>query len=319
MSPANQPQLKIAYMPGNPMPCRWLSALTPLQYRTGHLAAYLTELVSALRHGLGASRVMIGQRSQTEGYHFIMSPELLPGATQNLERWLGLTQDILAHKMPGTGLYTIQPHLAVAYCGVPLQTVGQGILLALRPAIEPFRAEDQQVLTLMAAQATMAIQLENCSQSTLPRLGHPSQLVQDKLLTVNQQLTQKLDQYRVELQAVSARLQMESIAHSSLEQRFRKIFEGSNDAIFVIDPAQDQILEANPRAAQQQPAKNGQPWFCVGRRIEIHTGRMLFAVRPACEERVGLVLWSQVGSGCGPLRIACPVVSVRWAVAVRLV
>ena len=250
MSPANQPQLKLAYMPGNPMPCRWLSALTPLQYRTGHLAAYLTELVSALRHGLGASRVMIGQRSQTEGYHFIMSPELVPGATQNLERWSTLTQDILTQKMSGTGLYTIQPHLAVAYCGVPLQTVGQGILLALRPAIEPFRAEDQQVLTLMAAQATMAIQYENCSQSTLPRLGHPSQLVQDKLLTVNQQLTQKLDQYRVELQAVSARLQMESIAHSSLEQRFRKIIEGSNDAIFVIDPAQDQILEANPRAAQ---------------------------------------------------------------------
>ena len=250
MSPVNQPQLKIAYMPGNPMPCRWLSALAPLQYRAGHLDAYLTELVSALRHGLGASRVMVGQRSQTEGYHFIMSPELLPGATQNLERWLGLTQDILAHKMPGTGLYTIQPHLVVAYCGVPTPTKDDGILLALRPAIEPFRTEDQQVLTLMATQVAMAIQLEGCTQSAPPAPGQPPQIMQDTLLSVNQQLTQKLDQYRVELQTVSARLQMESIAHSALEQRFRKIFEGSNAAIFVIAPAQDQILEANPRAAQ---------------------------------------------------------------------
>lgn len=32
------------------------------------------------------------------------------------------------------------------------------------------------------------------------------------------------------------------------EERFRKIFNHSNDAIFVIDPAQDEILDVNPRA-----------------------------------------------------------------------
>ncbi len=32
------------------------------------------------------------------------------------------------------------------------------------------------------------------------------------------------------------------------EERFRKIFEHSNDAIFVIDPARDRILDANPKA-----------------------------------------------------------------------
>ena len=30
------------------------------------------------------------------------------------------------------------------------------------------------------------------------------------------------------------------------EERFRNIFEHSNDAIFVIDPAHGEILEANP-------------------------------------------------------------------------
>ncbi|NEP62405.1 MAG: PAS domain S-box protein [Symploca sp. SIO2G7] len=98
----------------------------------------------------------------------------------------------------------------------------------------------------------MAIELERrCyAARTADISDHPIQVAQDRLVSVNQQLTQKLDQYRIELQRVSAQLQMESIAHSSLEQRFRKIFEGSNDAIFVIDPAQDRILEANPRAAQ---------------------------------------------------------------------
>ncbi|RMD99313.1 MAG: PAS domain S-box protein [Calditrichaeota bacterium] len=32
------------------------------------------------------------------------------------------------------------------------------------------------------------------------------------------------------------------------EERFRKIFDHSNDAIFVIDPAEDRIVDANPRA-----------------------------------------------------------------------
>jgi PAS domain S-box-containing protein len=32
------------------------------------------------------------------------------------------------------------------------------------------------------------------------------------------------------------------------EQQFRKIFNASNDAIFVIDPQRDRILEANPQA-----------------------------------------------------------------------
>jgi len=32
-------------------------------------------------------------------------------------------------------------------------------------------------------------------------------------------------------------------------ERYRQIFEYSNDAIFIIDPAADRILEANPRAS----------------------------------------------------------------------
>lgn len=39
-----------------------------------------------------------------------------------------------------------------------------------------------------------------------------------------------------------------SLASEDSAERYRKIFEHSNDAIFIIDPAQDRILDANPRA-----------------------------------------------------------------------
>lgn len=262
MSAMNEFQLQTAPIPAHQMESRWLSALMSLHYRAGHLDAYLEELISGLSHGLGASRVMLGQRLAPDCYDFIVSPELHPGEPENRDDWNTLAQDIIAQKASATG--SLQPTLSVAYCGVPLVTPRGhccGVLLALRHAIEPFQTEAQQVLTLMAKQAAMAMELEHYYQP-VPRealdaatsyaatSGHPLQLLQDKLATVNQQLTQKLDHYRTELQQVSARLQVESIAHSSLEQRFRKIFEGSNDAIFVIDPAQDQILEANLRATE---------------------------------------------------------------------
>lgn len=258
MSSMDESQVQVACMPGHQVQARWLSALTSLNYRTGHINAYLEELVSGLRHGLGASRIMLGQR-QDDDYYFIASPELQSDSRETPGYWSSLADNIVEQKIPATGIYALQGNLTVAYCGVPLTTPrGKccGILMALRPSIEPFHVEDQQVLTLMASQATMAIELERCCFPTLKRtsdtngVSHPIQLAQDKLISVNQQLTQKLDHYRAELQRVSAQLQMESIAHSSLEQRFRKIFEGSNDAIFVIDPAQDKILEANPRATQ---------------------------------------------------------------------
>lgn len=251
----NESQIQVACIPSHQIQSRWLSALSSLRYRAGHIEAYIEELVSGLRHGIGASRVMLGQCTESEAYHFIVSPDLQSGEPENSAGWTALAEAIVAQKIPGLGVHTL-PALVVAYCGVPLTTPrGRhcGILLALRPAIEPFQAEDQQILSLMATQAAMAIELERCcgSAPSWPAVAVPPvQLRQEKLIAVNQQLNQKLDHYRTELQRLSAQLQMESIAHASLEHRFRKIFEGSNDAIFVIDPAQDCILEANPRAAQ---------------------------------------------------------------------
>ncbi|MEA5462605.1 ATP-binding protein [Leptothoe sp. PORK10 BA2] len=255
----NESQIQVACIPSHQIQSRWLSAMTSLDYRVGHLQAYLAELVSGLRHGLGASQVMLGQDA-VDGYRFTVSPDLHSESPQDTECWSSLAHNIVNQKIPAIGTHPLQASLVVAYCGVPLSSPHgncSGILLALRPAIEPFQLEQQQVLTLMATQAAMAIEIElqRCSSTLKPpsatdTTSDPLSLLQGNLLSINQQLTRKLDHYRAELQQVSAQLQLERMAHSSLEQRFRKIFEGSNDAIFVIDPAQDRILEANLRATQ---------------------------------------------------------------------
>ena len=252
----NKSQIEVARIPSYPIQPRWVSALTSLHYRAGYLDIYLEEFVSGLRHGLGASRVMLGQ-AVPGGYKFIVSPELQPDEPEQSDCWTDLAQGIIGQKMPEMGITAIHPNLTVAYCGLSLRTPQDkscGILLALRPAIDPFQAEAHQVMTLMGQQAAMAIELERCCHNSRKQdsalSDHLPQLRQGQLISVNQQLTQKLDHYRTELQRVSAKLQVESIAHAFLEQRFRKIFEGSNDAIFVINPDQDQILEANPRATE---------------------------------------------------------------------
>lgn len=45
------------------------------------------------------------------------------------------------------------------------------------------------------------------------------------------------------------RLRLDSAALQHSETRFRKIFEHSNDAIFILDPCKDRILDANPMAS----------------------------------------------------------------------
>jgi two-component system sporulation sensor kinase A len=77
------------------------------------------------------------------------------------------------------------------------------------------------------------------------------------LIAANQHLDQQLKQRTDELEQVKAQLQTEinrsrqtENALSDRETQLRQIFEYSNDAIFVLDPESDRILEANPKAVQ---------------------------------------------------------------------
>ena len=251
----DESQVQVVQAPGHPIQSRWLSTLASLTYQIGHIDTYLEELASGLCHGLGASRILLSRR-QESGYRFIFSPELTPESSQNITPYSNLAEDILNQRISNTGMCMLPANLMVAYCGVPIispRGIRCGIVVALRHSIEPFQINDYHIVTLMASQAAMAIELEQCvspkeaSVAISPRLSLQSQ---DQLAAENQQLTQKLEHYRTELQRVSTHLQLETIAHAAFEQRFRKVFEGSNDAIFVINPTQDRILEVNSRATQ---------------------------------------------------------------------
>lgn len=78
------------------------------------------------------------------------------------------------------------------------------------------------------------------------------------LVEANQHLEQQLEQRTLELQRLTQQLQAEVQHHQETEaalrdseEQLRQIFECSNDAIFVIDPEADRILEANPQAIQR--------------------------------------------------------------------
>ncbi|WP_416671906.1 two-component system sensor histidine kinase NtrB [Egbenema bharatensis] len=77
------------------------------------------------------------------------------------------------------------------------------------------------------------------------------------LIEANQQLTRQLQQRTEELEQTQTHLQAEIRRHEETETvlktreaQLRQIFEYSNDAIFVLDPEGDRILEANQRAVQ---------------------------------------------------------------------
>jgi len=82
-------------------------------------------------------------------------------------------------------------------------------------------------------------------------------LIQQDLQRANDALEQRVAERTAELTATNEQLQHEIAereqAQESLranEERLRSIFEQSKDGIFIIDPANDRIIEANPMASQ---------------------------------------------------------------------
>ena len=64
------------------------------------------------------------------------------------------------------------------------------------------------------------------------------------------ELRQRVEERAADLRSVDESLQREAVQRQRSEERFRNIFEYSNDAILVLDPDHDEILDANPRACR---------------------------------------------------------------------
>ena len=225
-----------------------MASLTNISYDSGNLKSYLAAAAAGLRRGLGASAVVVAQ-----GSCFHSSSHLAVSAQSDTydsdEQYADLVAAVMSQTAAVEGLYDLN----TTYYGVPLRTPRQeccGAVLALRPSVVPFQESDRHALALMAHQLALTVELDRYyQQSPLP--GEQNQTcvpAQDRLLAVNQALSEKLDRYQAELDRISAQLQVENVVHFALEQRFQKIFEGSSDAILVIDLQNDRILEANARS-----------------------------------------------------------------------
>ena len=64
------------------------------------------------------------------------------------------------------------------------------------------------------------------------------------------ELRHRVEERAADLRSVDESLQREAAERRRSEERFRNIFEFSNDAILVLDTDHDEILDANPRACR---------------------------------------------------------------------
>ncbi len=143
-----------------------------------------------------------------------------------------------------------------AYLGVPLQTAAGrtiGTICSFSQQPRRFAPELINMAELFAERAATAIdnhqlwqqqqKFNEALEAEVIKRTQELRAAQSELMTVNAELEQRVAQRTAELTALNAQLQ-------ESEERLRRIFNASNDAIFVIDPSSDRILEANPQSTQ---------------------------------------------------------------------
>lgn len=213
---------------------RALAVLSTLSYRTGELKTYLQEVAQGVTELLSLDWTVVTLCQG--GSERILASSLDLGEAQDSVYDLHGTLTGTVFKQ-GCSLvvedaridteYGEAPAGYVAYLGVPLRTPeGKviGTICSFHRQPRQFNPEEVQLTEIFAERAATAID--------------------------NYQLYQHQHQLNTQLQAeIEERVLIESALRVS-EERFRKIFEHSNDAILVLDPVHDRILEASPRATQ---------------------------------------------------------------------
>ncbi|MEM9977307.1 MAG: ATP-binding protein, partial [Cyanobacteria bacterium P01_D01_bin.2] len=143
-----------------------------------------------------------------------------------------------------------------AYLGVPLRTFAGdsiGTICTFYQQTRQFSPDLISLAELFAERAATAIdnhqlwqqqqKFNAALEAEVTKQTQELRVAQAELVTVNTELEQRVAQRTDELTRLNAQLQKS-------EERLRRIFNASNDAIFVIDPSQDRILEANPQASR---------------------------------------------------------------------
>ncbi|MEM8604049.1 MAG: ATP-binding protein [Cyanobacteria bacterium P01_H01_bin.121] len=213
---------------------RALKLLISLSYRTGELNTYLNAIAQGVSELLKLDWSVV-TLCWDNSERILASTIDLGAAQEQIHELHGtLTGAVVQTGQPlqvedthACSTYGQAPPGFTAYMGVPLQAPSGktiGTICSFQREARVFTEAEVKLAQLFAERA--AIALDN--------------------FELYQQVQQSNEQLRQEIQE---RKQTEAALRAS-EERFRKIFTSSNDAILVIEPQSGQILEANPQACE---------------------------------------------------------------------
>jgi two-component system sporulation sensor kinase A len=213
-----------------------IEILSCLNYHGGELTAYLNTIAQNMSMLVGLDWSVVTLCDEAKSSDRILASSIDIGAAAEKVYELHGT---LTHTVVTTGKtlvvedtknmmeYGRAPEGYQAYLGIPLRTAAGnliGTICSFHRSPRQFSTAEIQLATIFAERAANAID--------------------------NYQLYQKQQELNHKLAAeIEERKEAEAALKAS-EERFRHIFEFSNDAIFILDPERDKIVLANPKAAR---------------------------------------------------------------------
>ena len=247
----------------SPLAQQTLSVLATLSYRDRDLSRYLKNLAQGVQTILGTDWAVVTLCWDNSEQILASTVDLGTNADDIYELHGTLTgtvvqtgcpltvEDFVTDPSHGQG-----PEGYRAYLGVPLRTFSGdsiGTICTFYQQTRQFSPDQIALAELFAERAATAIdnhqlwqqqqKFNAALEAEVIKQTQELRAAQTELVTVNTELEQRVAQRTDELTRLNAQLQKS-------EERLRRIFNASNDAIFVIDPSSDRILEANPQASR---------------------------------------------------------------------
>ncbi|MEM6255103.1 MAG: PAS domain S-box protein [Cyanobacteria bacterium P01_D01_bin.156] len=240
-----------------------LSVLATLSYRDRDLTGYLENLAKGIQGILGTDWAVVTLCWDNSEQILASTVDLGTDSNEIYELHGTLTGTVVKTGCSLTVENFIEdpshgegPEGYRAYLGVPLQTSSGttiGTICTFCHQVRKFSPDLINLAELFAERAATAIdnhqlwqkqqQFNEALEAEVIKRTQELRTAQSKLMTINAELEQRVTDRTAELTKLNTQLQ-------DSEERLRRIFNASNDAIFVIDPSSDRILEANPQAAQ---------------------------------------------------------------------
>ncbi|MEM1255247.1 MAG: PAS domain S-box protein [Cyanobacteria bacterium P01_H01_bin.21] len=240
-----------------------LNTLASLSYRDRDLSSYLQSIAQGVQSILGTDWAVVTLCWDDSERILASTIDLDTDPEEIYELHGTLTDKVFQTGCPLTVENFIQdsshgagPEGYSAYLGVPLRTPAGttiGTICTFSQQSRQFASDLINTAQLFAERAATAIDNHQLAQqqqrfnevleAEVVKRTQELRATQSELMTINAELEQRVAQRTTELTQLNAQLK-------ESENRLRRIFNASNDAIFVIDPSSDRILEANPQATQ---------------------------------------------------------------------